>query len=239
MLVRSDMMACLQPEAASQPAHTTVLRARWLGQRPYRTVWREMRAFTDGRSPGSEDEVWFLEHPPVFTIGLAGRCEHLLDCGEVEAIHSDRGGQATYHGPGQLLAYLLLDLRRRGLAVGRYVSLLEEAVIGLLAEWGLKAKRRPGAPGVYVPAGKVVSIGIRVRRGCSFHGLALNVNMDLEPFRRIEPCGVPGLPVTQLAELGVGLSVIEVAELLLPRLCTALDSRPRWVRWAPGDAAAD
>lgn len=172
------------------------------GLSDYSAAWAEMRAFTDGRTQDTPDELWLLQHPPVFTLGQAGRAEHLLDPGEIPVIQTDRGGQVTYHGPGQLIAYLLVDLRRVGLGVKGLVHLLEGAVIGLLAGYGIEAEARADAPGVYVAGAKIASLGLRVRRGCSYHGLSLNVDMDLTPFLRINPCGHPGLAVTQLADLG-------------------------------------
>jgi lipoyl(octanoyl) transferase len=179
-----------------------VLWVRHLGRRDYAPVWQAMRAFTDARGADTDDELWLLEHEPVFTLGQAGREEHLLDPGDIPVIKVDRGGQVTYHGPGQLVAYLLLDLRRAGLGVRRLVALMEQAVIDLLADYGVRASARADAPGVYVDGFKLASLGLRVRHGCSFHGLALNLGMDLSPFRRIDPCGYPGLQVTRLADLG-------------------------------------
>jgi lipoyl(octanoyl) transferase len=178
------------------------LLVRRRGLSDYSAAWAEMRAFTDGRTQDTPDELWLLQHPPVFTLGQAGRAEHLLDPGEIPVIQTDRGGQVTYHGPGQLIAYLLVDLRRVGLGVKGLVRLLEGAVIGLLAGYGIEAEARADAPGVYVAGAKIASLGLRVRRGCSYHGLSLNVDMDLTPFLRINPCGHPGLAVTQLADLG-------------------------------------
>jgi len=174
---------------------------RRLGLREYLPTWRAMHDFTDRRGPGTPDELWLLEHPPVFTLGQAGRAEHLLAPGDIPVIQVDRGGQVTYHGPGQLVAYLLLDLRRAGVGVKRLVHLLEQAVVDLLAGYSVAAAPRADAPGVYVGGAKIASLGLRVRRGCSFHGLALNVDLDLEPFSRINPCGHPGLAVTRLADL--------------------------------------
>jgi lipoyl(octanoyl) transferase len=179
-----------------------VLLVRRRGISDYAATWAEMRAFTDGRTPATLDEIWLLQHPPIFTLGQAGRREHLLDPGEIPVIQTDRGGQVTYHGPGQIVAYVLIDLRRAGLGVKGLVHLLEGAVIDLLAGFGIPAQARPDAPGVYVAAAKVASLGLRVRRGCSYHGLSLNVAMDLTPFGRINPCGYPGLAVTQIADLG-------------------------------------
>ena len=160
-----------------------------------------MRRFTDERGPDTADELWLLEHPPIFTLGQAAKPEHVLGPGDIPVLQSDRGGQVTYHGPGQQVAYLLLDLRRVGLGVKRLVQLLEQAVIDLLAGYGIAAVARPDAPGVYVDGAKIASIGLRVRHGCCFHGIALNVDLDLEPFGRINPCGYPGLTVTRLVDL--------------------------------------
>jgi lipoyl(octanoyl) transferase len=172
-----------------------------MGLRPYVETWRAMREYTDQRDADSPDQLWLLEHPPVFTLGQAGKPEHLLAPGEIPVIKSDRGGQVTYHGPGQLVAYLLLDLRRAGLGVRGLVTLLEQAVIDLLRAEGIEASAREDAPGVYIAGAKIASVGLRVRHGCSFHGLSMNVAMDLTPFERINPCGYPGLEVTQLSEL--------------------------------------
>jgi len=178
------------------------LQLRRLGLVDYAPTWAAMRAFTDARTSASDDELWLLQHPPVFTLGQAGRPEHILAPGTIPVVQTDRGGQVTYHGPGQLISYLLLDLRRAGLGVKGLVYLLEQAVIDLLAEVGIQAQARLDAPGVYVAGAKIASLGLRVRKGCSYHGLALNVDMDLGPFARINPCGYPGLAVTQLADLG-------------------------------------
>ena len=169
----------------------------------------------DGNSP---DEIWFLEHPPVFTLGLAGKQEHLINPGSIPMVRSDRGGQVTYHGPGQLICYLLLDLKRKNLPIRKLVQLMEQAVIDMLAAEGLVAGTKTGAPGVYIKGEKIAALGIRVRRGCCYHGLALNVNMDISPFLRINPCGYPGLRVTQLKDHGVEMSVYQAADALLPCL---------------------
>ena len=182
------------------PTPRLVIR-RLPGLQDYCRTWEAMRDFNGARTPDTEDELWLLEHPPVFTLGQAGRLEHLLDVGSIPVVHSDRGGQVTYHGPGQLIAYLLLDLRRCGLGVKRLVNLLEQSVIDLLARQGIESDVRSEAPGVYVKGAKIASLGLRVRNGCCYHGLALNVAMDLEPFQRINPCGYPGLRVTQLSDL--------------------------------------
>ncbi|MES9900631.1 MAG: lipoyl(octanoyl) transferase LipB [Sedimenticola sp.] len=178
------------------------LHCRYLGRREYTEVWREMQAFTDGRTPESADEIWLVEHTPVFTQGQAGKTEHLLDPGGIPVVQSDRGGQVTYHGPGQLVAYLLIDLRRAKLGVRQLVSLIEKSIIALLEGYDIKANAEPKAPGVYVDGRKIAALGLRVRHGCSFHGLSLNVDMDLEPFSRINPCGYTGLAVTQLVDEG-------------------------------------
>ena len=171
------------------------------GLSDYGETWSAMRAFTAVRNPDTPDELWLLEHPPVFTLGQAGRPEHLLDPGPIPVVRTDRGGQVTYHGPGQLVAYLLYDLHRAGIGVRRLVGLLEQSVIDLLAARGIGALARADAPGVYVDGAKIASVGLRVSRGCSYHGIALNVDLDLDPFRRINPCGYPGLAVTRLADL--------------------------------------
>ncbi len=184
------------------PTREGELKIRNIGLKAYQPVWRDMQAFTDARAPHTADEIWLVEHPPIYTLGQAGREEHVLDPGGIPVIKVDRGGQVTYHGPGQLVAYVLLDLRRAGLGVRGLVSLLEKSVIALLGAYGIAANARRDAPGVYVEARKIAALGLRVRRGCSFHGLSLNVDMDLEPFARIDPCGHRGLEVTQLASLG-------------------------------------
>jgi len=174
-----------------------------LGEQDYESVWQDMRQYTDERDSTSPDQLWIVEHPPVFTLGQAGRKEHLINIGEIPVVQSDRGGQVTYHGPGQIILYTLLDLKRNRLGVRALVNCIEQTVIDLLKLHNITAKTRQDAPGVYVSDAKVASLGLRVRRGCSYHGLALNVDMDLEPFNRINPCGYPGLKVTQLADLGV------------------------------------
>jgi lipoyl(octanoyl) transferase len=177
------------------------LLVRRLGLVDYAAALTAMQELTARRGTDTPDEIWLLQHPPVFTLGQAGRPEHILDAGEIPVVRSDRGGQVTFHGPGQLLAYLLLDLRRRRLGIRELVTRMEDAVIALLAAHQLSAHARPEAPGVYVGAAKIASLGLRVRDGCCYHGLSLNVHMDLTAFRRINPCGYPGLPVTQIADL--------------------------------------
>ena len=174
---------------------------RQLGLQDYRPVWQSMTDFTNQRTPETPDELWLVEHPPVFTQGQAGKPEHLLLPGDIPVIQTDRGGQVTYHGPGQLVAYPLLDLRRLKMGVRDLVSAIEQAIVATLAVYGIEAYPKPDAPGVYVAGDKIASLGLRVRRGCSFHGLALNVDMDLEPFQRINPCGYEGLAMTQMRDL--------------------------------------
>lgn len=195
---------------------------RHLGRVDYAPAWRAMQAFTDARDADTPDELWFVEHTPVFTQGLNGKAEHLISPGDIPVVGIDRGGQVTYHGPGQLVMYALVDLRRRRIGVRELVMALENAVIALAARHGVEASGRRDAPGVYVRGRKLASIGLRVRRGCSYHGLALNVDMDLEPFRRINPCGMAGLAMTQLADEGVVISVQDAAQALAPLACEAL-----------------
>ena len=198
---------------------------RRLGRVAYEPTWRDMQAYTETRGPHHPDQIWLLEHPPVFTLGLNARPEHLLAPGDIPVVPVDRGGQVTYHGPGQLVLYPLLELRRRGLGVRPLVSALEQSVVDLLAELGVDAAARPDAPGVYVDGAKVAAVGLRVRRGCSYHGLSLNVDMDLEPFSRINPCGYAGLPVVDLAGLGIRLGVEEAGDALLRCLLGQLERR--------------
>lgn len=198
------------------------LLVRRLGQVEYRHSWDAMQRYTRERDPGSADQLWLLEHPRVFTLGRAGRPEHLLDPGDIPVVMADRGGQVTYHGPGQLVVYTLVDLQRLGLGVRDYVHRLEQSVIDLLDNTGIAARRRTGAPGVYVGSAKLAALGLRVQRGCCYHGLALNVNLDLSPYQRINPCGYAGQPVTRLADLGLDWSVDETADRLLAPLCRAL-----------------
>lgn len=191
---------------------------RFSGLSDYRQTYQAMQDFTSQRAADTPDELWFLQHPPVFTQGLNGKPEHLLAPGDIPVIAIDRGGQITYHGPGQLIVYCLIDLKRRGLGLRQLVSALEQAVIGLLAGYGISANNRADAPGVYVAERKIASLGLRIRRGCSYHGLSLNVDMDLEPFQRINPCGYPGLRMTRLRDLGVGQEIAQIADALLAQL---------------------
>jgi lipoyl(octanoyl) transferase len=210
------------------------LLVRDLGRAEYLPTWQAMREFTAARTDETADELWLVEHPPVFTLGLAGRAEHLLSPGDIPVVRTERGGQVTYHGPGQVVAYPLLDLRRLGIGVKELVFRLEQSIIQTLAAWGLDGRRVAGAPGVYVPlaggegafAGlaKIAALGIKVSRGCSFHGLALNVAMDLEPFSRIDPCGYPALRTVDFATMGVDAVPAQVAQQLSDRLLAHFDA---------------
>ena len=190
--------------AAEQAAGSSLdrgrpLHLRQLGLADYEPVWRAMQDFTDRRDDNTPDELWLVQHPPVFTQGQAGKAEHVLAPGDIPVIQADRGGQVTYHGPGQIVAYPLLDIRRSGLGVRELVNRIEEAIIQVLHQYGVEGVRRAGAPGIYVNDEKIASLGLRVRRGRTFHGLSFNIDMDLEPFQRINPCGFEGLQVTQLS----------------------------------------
>lgn len=195
---------------------------RRLGRVDYEPTWRAMQRFTDERNASTPDEIWFLEHPPVFTLGLNASPAHLLAPGDIPVVQIDRGGQVTYHGPGQLVVYPLVDLRRAKLGVRDVVTALERSVIQLAADFGISAEARREAPGIYVGGKKLGSVGLRIRRHSSYHGLAVNVNLDLEPFQRINPCGYQGLQVTQLADLGGPDSVDRAADALEPHLLRAL-----------------
>ena len=183
------------------------MKVRALGLVLYEPTWRAMQAFTAARTGQTEDQAWLVEHPPVFTLGLAGRPEHVRAPGDIPVVKTDRGGQVTYHGPGQAVAYLLLDLKRAKLGVRELVRRIEAAVIDLLASYGIEGARREGMPGIYVDGAKIAAIGLRVSRGCTYHGVSLNVDGGLEPFTRIDPCGYPGLAATRLADHGVGDNV--------------------------------
>ncbi|HWD32679.1 lipoyl(octanoyl) transferase LipB [Pseudomonas caricapapayae] len=196
---------------------------RDLGLLPYEPVLEAMRRFTDQRGPETCDEVWLVEHPAVFTQGQAGKAEHLLVPGDIPVVQTDRGGQVTYHGPGQLVAYLLLDVRRLGFGVRDLVSRIERCLIELLASYDVEAAAKADAPGVYVDGAKIASLGLRIRNGCSFHGLALNVDMDLAPFRRINPCGYAGLAMTQLRDQAGSIELSEVRARLRGQLVKHLD----------------
>jgi len=205
---------------------TSELIVRHLGLVDYEPTWKQMQAFTASRDEKTADEFWVLQHHPVFTQGQAGKAEHLLSPGDIPVVMADRGGQVTYHGPGQLVVYLLVDLRRRKLGVRVLVDTLEQALVAVLAGYGVTAAPKADAPGVYVEGRKIASLGLRVRRGCSFHGLALNLAMDLAPFLRINPCGYQGLEMVQLADLleapGPDL-VTEIAPKLVAELAARLD----------------
>jgi lipoyl(octanoyl) transferase len=195
---------------------------RWLGQVPYEPTWRQMQRLTDTRDATTPDEIWLLEHPPVFTLGMNADPAHVLGAGDIPVVRIDRGGQVTYHGPGQLVVYPLIDLRRAALGVRDLVTALERAVVAYAATFGIAARARCEAPGVYVGDAKLASVGLRIRRGASYHGLALNVAMDLEPFSRINPCGYAGLAMTQLSTEGGPADVATAAEGLRPQLLAAL-----------------
>ena len=215
-------------EAVHRAARPTLVRD--LGRAAYEPVWRAMQRFTDARDDATPDEIWLVEHDPVFTLGQAGKPEHVLVPGDIPVLHVDRGGQVTYHGPGQIVAYPLLDLKRLKVGVREYVDRIEQAVIDTLGDWNILAQRREGAPGVYVNGAKVAALGIRVRRGCTFHGLAFNIAMDLEPFQRINPCGYQGLAVTSMLDLGGPSSLSDVTPRLLEHLAAqfglALEAAP-------------
>ncbi|HKF98851.1 MAG TPA: lipoyl(octanoyl) transferase LipB [Steroidobacteraceae bacterium] len=215
-----DTPAAAGPGAVVQPVPAPLV--RHLGLTDYEPTWRAMQRFTEERGADTADEIWFLEHRAVFTLGVSASRAHLLAPGDIPVVQIDRGGQVTYHGPGQLVVYPLIDLRRAALGVREFVSALERAVIDLAADYGIAAEARREAPGVYVGGRKLASVGVRVRRGGSFHGLALNVALDLEPFSRINPCGYAGLRMTQLSELGGPHSVSECAGALEPHLRRAL-----------------
>lgn len=191
---------------------------RNLGLQEYEPVWRDMQRFTDTRNSTTADEIWFTEHRPVFTLGINASRKHLLEPGDIPVVQIDRGGQVTYHGPGQLMIYPLIDIRRAGLGVRDLVTGLEQSVIDLAAEYGIEATSRRDAPGVYVAGAKLASVGLRIRRNASFHGMALNVDVDLEPFSRINPCGLPNLEVTDLGRLGAERDPASVRDRLLPHL---------------------
>lgn len=195
-----------------------------LGQLDYEPAWRAMQDFTAARNEDTPDELWVLEHPPVFTLGQAGKREHLLRPTDIPVVSIDRGGQITYHGPGQVVVYVLVDLKRRGYGVKELVHRMEQAVIELLSAAGIEAERQTGAPGVYVAGAKIAALGLRIKQGRSYHGLALNVDMDLSPFALINPCGYPGMSVTQTRDLGMPESASSVGEMLARRLAGKIDA---------------
>ena len=210
------------PDSGSGP---DTLIVRQLGKMDYQPVWRDMQSFTDARSANTPDELWFLEHSPVFTLGRNAKPEYLHDTADIPVIKVDRGGQVTYHGPGQLMAYSLLDINRRQLGVQSLVRILEQTVINLLSDYGIDARRREKAPGVYVDDRKIAALGLRVRKGCCFHGLSLNIDMDLTPFSMIDPCGLRGLEVTQLRDIGIDASIKSVSLQFQQHFRTLLDKQ--------------
>jgi lipoyl(octanoyl) transferase len=189
-------------------------KVRHLGEVDYQQTWQKMQDFTNSRQQHTVDELWFLQHPPVYTLGKNGKAEHVLNPADIPVINSDRGGQVTYHGPGQIVVYTLLDLNRLKIGVRQLVTVIEQSIIELLAGYGVNSNARRDAPGVYVNDAKIAALGLRVRKGCSFHGLALNVDMDLEPFSRINPCGYEGLEITQLKNLVTGIEIKGVVDKL-------------------------
>lgn len=201
---------------------STLIVQHFPGLTPYAPMWHAMQAFTDARDETTPDMLWLVEHERVFTLGQAGRWEHVLRPGDIPVIPVDRGGQVTYHGPGQIVAYPLIDLRRLGLGVREFVRRIEQAIIDTLDVWNICAARHAGAPGVYVAGAKIAALGLRVRRGCTFHGLAFNVNMDLEPFQRINPCGFANLRVTQVTDLGGPSAIAQVEAELIAQLARQL-----------------
>lgn len=192
------------------------MKTRFRGRQDYVPLWREMQQFTDERDASTPDEIWFCEHPPVFTLGLNASKEHLLAPGDIPVVQIDRGGQVTFHGPGQLMVYPLIDIRRANIGVRKLVTALEQSVVDLAAEYDVEAAARADAPGVYVGGNKLASVGLRIRRGSSFHGMALNVDVELEPFTRINPCGYAELEMTDLHRLGIDLLLEQTADKLLP-----------------------
>jgi len=199
---------------------------RNLGLQPYAPVSQEMHDFTDRRDDDTPDEIWLVEHPPVFTQGQAGKAEHVLAAGDIQVIQSDRGGQVTYHGPGQQVMYVLINLKRRKIGVRELVTLLENTVINTLAQLNIVANARPDAPGVYVDGKKICSLGLRIRKGCSFHGLALNIDMDLAPFMRINPCGYAGMEMTQVSKLVENASMDKIRTILIQHFLALLNNPP-------------
>lgn len=195
---------------------------RALGEQPYLETWEAMKAFTADRDASTSDEIWLLEHPPVYTQGQAGKAEHILAPGDIPVVQVDRGGQVTYHGPGQLVVYLMIDLTRHKLGVRTLVDVIERSIVQTLAAFGITASPRPDAPGVYVDGAKIASLGLRVKRGCSFHGLALNVSMDMEPFRRINPCGYAGMSMCQVSDFAPGVDISDVTTILSGELAASL-----------------
>jgi len=200
-----------------------------LGEKPYTETWQAMKSFTDSRDERAADEFWFVQHPRVYTLGQAGKVEHLLTPGDIPIVHSDRGGQVTYHGPGQLVCYLLLDIRRRQLGVRDLVTAIEQSIVQLIKSYGVAAEAKPEAPGVYVDGRKLAALGLRIRKGRSYHGLSLNVDMDLGPFSNINPCGIEGLEVVDMKRLGIDRPMAKIIEELTDILVQQIgyDGDPR------------
>ncbi|HFC30970.1 MAG TPA: lipoyl(octanoyl) transferase LipB [Oceanospirillales bacterium] len=211
-------MATLKQKTTTNPK----LKVKDLGKAAYIPTWHAMQAFTDNRDENTLDELWVVQHPPVFTQGQAGKAEHILNAGDIPVIQVDRGGQVTYHGPGQIVMYPLIDLKRHKIGIKALVNGIEEAIIQTIKIYHITAKRKEKAPGVYVNDKKIASLGLRVRKGCTFHGLAFNIRMDLEPFLRINPCGYAGLEVTQLSDLDNSVEYQEVQQQLIENLCKIL-----------------
>lgn len=200
-----------------------------LGEKPYTETWQAMKSFTDSRDESAADEFWFVQHPRVYTLGQAGKVEHLLTPGDIPIVHSDRGGQVTYHGPGQLVCYLLLDIRRLQLGVRDLVTAIEQSIVQLIKSYGVAAEAKPEAPGVYVDGRKLAALGLRIRKGRSYHGLSLNVDMDLGPFSNINPCGIEGLEVVDMKRLGIDRPMAKIMEELTDILVQQIgyDGDPR------------
>lgn len=215
----------MSANALGNVARRPLVKVKDLGRRAYEPLWRAMQQFTETRASDTQDEIWLTEHPPVFTLGLNASREHVLDPGDIPVVQIDRGGQVTYHGPGQLMIYPLIDLKRAALGVRDLVTALEQSVVDLLRDEGVAASSRADAPGVYVDGRKVASVGLRVRRGASYHGMALNVDLDLEPFSRINPCGMRGLAVTDFTRLGVELDLAGAGGAIVGHLLRRLDLR--------------
>ena len=208
-------------------AHTLLV--KHLGRVEYEPTWRAMQQFTESREQGSTSEAWIVEHPPVFTQGQAGKPEHLLAVSEIPVVQSDRGGQVTYHGPGQVVIYLLLNLRDTGMGIRGLVTAIEDSIIAMLADHNIDAESRRDAPGVYVDEAKIAALGLRVKRGFTYHGLSFNLDMDLSPFQQINPCGYQGLAVTQGSELGLSLSFDQAAKAILEQLCSRINHQAKVV----------